>query len=126
MVTGSCDNKVCVWHWVEGTPDSQWVSEKVKEQPHKDWVRDVAFAPNTALPYNLFASASEDRSVYIWKQKDNYWESTLLRTFEAPVWRVSWSVTGTVLAVSTGDHKVSLWKQGVDETWIQISNIADN
>lgn len=76
----------------------------------------------------MFASCSEDRSVYIWKQRERYsgpWEPTLLRTFEAPVWRVSWSVTGTVLAVSTGDHKVTLWKQSVDESWVQISSLAD-
>lgn len=93
-----------------------------------DWVRDVAWAPNSALPYGILASCSEDKSVYIWKQKDGAsgpWEPTLLRIFEAPVWRLSWSLTGTVLAVSTGDHRVSLWKQSVDETWVQISSLAD-
>jgi WD40 repeat protein len=94
-----------------------------------DWVRDVAFAPNNALPYCLFASCSEDRSVYIWRQKDRIsgpWEPMLLKMFEAPVWRLSWSVTGTVLAVSCGDHKVTLWKQSVDESWVQISNVGEN
>ena len=33
-----------------------------------DWVRDVAWAPNTAVPFNIVASCSEDRSVIIWKQ----------------------------------------------------------
>ncbi len=85
-------------------------------------MRDVAWAPNSGMPFNIIASCSEDKSVYIWKQNLNSaWEPKLLRTFDAPVWRVSWSVTGNVLAVSTGDHKVSLWKQSVDESWIQIS-----
>ena len=92
-----------------------------------DWVRDVAWAPNTAMPYNIIASCSEDRSVYIWKQteKNGFWIPTLMKAFDAPVWRVSWSVTGNVLAVSTGDHKVTLWKQAVTEEWTQISSVED-
>ena len=92
-----------------------------------DWVRDVAWAPNTALPFNIIASCSEDRCVFIWKQTeaDGPWVPSLMRTFDAPVWRVSWSVTGNVLAVSTGDHKVTLWKQSLDETWMQVYSVDD-
>jgi protein transport protein SEC13 len=59
-------------------------------------------------------------------EKSGTWVPTLMKKFEAPVWRVSWSVTGNVLAVSTGDHKVTLWKQSVDEVWAQISSVDDN
>ncbi len=99
------------------------------EIAYSDWVRDVAWAPNSALPYNMFASCSEDRTVKIWMQKEKTqgdWDARDLAKFEAPVWRLSWSVTGTVLAVSTGDHRVSLWKQSVDESWIEISTLADS
>lgn len=61
----------------------------------------------------------------IWQQQKDGWTAKLLNSFSAPVWRLSWSVTGTVLAVSTGDHKVSLWKQSVDESWIEISNLTE-
>ncbi len=37
-----------------------------------------------------------------------------MNTFDAPVWRVSWSVTGNMLAVSSGDGDVTLWKQNID------------
>ncbi len=37
-----------------------------------------------------------------------------MNTFDAPVWRVSWSVTGNMLAVSSGDGEVTLWKQNID------------
>ena len=33
--------------------------------------------------------------------------------FPDAVWRVSWSLAGNILAVSCGDGKVSLWKEGV-------------
>jgi WD40 repeat protein len=45
----------------------------------------------------------------------------LLKQFDAPVWRVCWSATGHVLAVSSGDSTVTLWKEGlVDGTWIPM------
>ncbi len=76
------------------------------------------------MPYNIIATCSEDRNVIIWKQTkpNEKWTTTVMKTFDAPVWRLSWSVTGNVLAVSTGDHKVSLWKQSVDEKWIHIAS----
>ena len=149
IVTGSCDNSVRIWAY--NMQLNKWQEESKQTSPHKgfirilflhiqptfslshfshdalDWVRDVAWAPNTAMPYNIIASCSEDRSVYIWKQteKNGMWTSILMNTFDAPVWRVSWSVTGNVLAVSTGDHKVTLWKQSVTEEWAQISSVED-
>eukprot|EP01032_Pedospumella_encystans_P021406 gene21406-24282_t len=134
LVTGSCDNVVRVWKRTEnsapgggGTAGAGGWAEESRScsSPHADWVRDVAFAPSSSLPYSMFASGSEDKTVYVWRQSEHGWEPSLLRQFEAPVWRVSWSVTGNVLAVSTGDHKVSLWKQSVDETWVQISALEE-
>ena len=64
----------------------------------------------------------------IWKQAEanEPWTYSIMKVFDYPVWRVSWSITGNVLAVSTGDHKVTLWKQAVDETWMQISQVDEN
>lgn len=151
LVTGSCDNVVRIWRSVG--LDGPWEEESKLTNPHSDWVRDVAWAPNTAMPFNTIASCSEDRTLVIWKQTPSgssssgrvgvagagggsgvaggggvglgLWEPQVVKTFDAPVWRVSWSVTGNVLAVSTGDHKVTLWKQSVDETWTQISAIGE-
>ena len=49
----------------------------------------------------------------------------LREPFDAPVWRVSWSITGNLLAVSSGDHKVSLWKQALSGQWDQVSDVND-
>lgn len=129
FVTGSCDNTVRIWKCIGGGTDGQFVEElKEGNIAHSDWVRDVAWAPTAAMPYNIIASCSEDRNVFIWKQTsaDGPWIATIMKTFDAPVWRVSWSITGNVLAVSTGDHKVSLFKQSVDESWMQISTIDEH
>jgi protein transport protein SEC13 len=95
---------------------------------HKDWVRDVAWAPSVGLPYNLLASCSEDGSVCIWSQEaeNEKWKKEELPNFKAPVWRVAWSVTGSLLAVSAGDSDVTLWKESLDEKkWVKISEVKD-
>jgi protein transport protein SEC13 len=33
--------------------------------------------------------------------------------FDTVLWRVSWSLSGNILAVSGGDNKVSLWKENL-------------
>lgn len=135
LVTASCDNQVKIWRRkkvmsVTGEVEWKWCKEEVNIRegftPHTDWVRDVAWAPNTAMPYNIIASCSEDETVCIWKQtaKDKPWEVTkMTKNFGAPVWRLSWSVTGNVLAVATGDQQVTLWKQSVGEEWVTISSL---
>ena len=122
LVTGSCDNVVRFWRYSAESND--WEKEGTDNTPHTDWVRDVAWAPNTAMPYNIVASCSEDKSVHIWSENEaGHWSCQLMNTFDAPVWRTSWSVTGNVLAVSTGDHQVTLWKQSVDEKWVQMGDV---
>jgi len=131
LVTASCDNKVRIWQCKSssGAAGAAWTWEEEvmnDADQHSDWVRDVAWAPNTAMPYDIIASCSEDNKVLIWTQnRDKKWTAKAMPEFGAPVWRVSWSITGNVLAVSTGDHKVSLWKQCVDESWTKISSIDE-
>ena len=49
------------------------------------------------------------------------WSDTLLHDFKVPVWRLSWSVMGNVLAVSDANNLVTVWKESVDGRWDQIS-----
>jgi protein transport protein SEC13 len=55
-----------------------------------------------------------------WEKKtlgDNY-------IFEDVVWRVSWSVSGALLAVSSGDNKVTLWKENLEGVFEQVGEVA--
>jgi protein transport protein SEC13 len=108
--------------WTEDT-----ASPVSKDITHNDWVRDVAWAPSILPNVNVVASCSEDRTVLIWTQngRNEEWKATLLNTFDSPVWRVSWSVTGHMLAVSSGDNDVTLWKAGIDGTWTQMESVED-
>ena len=135
LVTGSCDKNVRVWELGE---DNEWSHAAEQPQPsgeplHTDWVRDVAWAPSP-LPVNTIASAGEDKKVYIFTQdpQTKQWSAPpkcLGDGFDAPVWRVSWSVAGNVLAVSSGDHAVSLWKEELKPggaQWVKISDVAED
>ena len=69
------------------------------------------------------ASCGQDNKVFIWTQNEpgGEWNKTLLNDFGAPVWRLSWSVMGNVLAVSDANNMVTVWKESVDGRWNQIS-----
>jgi protein transport protein SEC13 len=72
------------------------------------------------LSKSYIASASQDKTVIIWTQEGNGpWQKKLLQTDKFPdvLWRVSWSLSGNVLAVSGGDNKVTLWKENLKGDW---------
>jgi protein transport protein SEC13 len=130
LVTAGCDNQIRFWS--KSDSDSKWTLDSspidTSSVQHSDWVRDVAWCPCILPNINIVASCSEDRTVIIWTQKGGMgqeWKPFLLKTFEEPVWRVSWSVTGNILAVSSGDNSVSLWKQTVDEKWVQVQSMEE-
>ncbi|KAK8084930.1 protein transporter sec-13 [Apiospora hydei] len=116
FVTGGCDNVLKIWTWDQATQGYKQESEPLTG--HTDWVRDVAWSP-TVLQKSYIASASEDKTVRIWTSDSNsqgQWACKVLN-FDAVVWRVSWSLSGNVLAVSGGDNKVSLWKENLRGEW---------
>ncbi|KAF7878940.1 hypothetical protein EAF04_000143 [Stromatinia cepivora] len=124
FVTGGSDNLLRIWGW-----DQASLSYKVEGAPlqgHGDWVRDVAWSP-TVLQKSYIASASQDKTVRIWTSSaanPGQWESKVLQ-FEREVWRVSWSLSGNVLAVSGGDNKVSLWKENLRGEWECVKEIEE-
>eukprot|EP00208_Stichococcus_sp_RCC1054_P002041 CAMPEP_0206143770 /NCGR_PEP_ID=MMETSP1473-20131121/21740_1 /ASSEMBLY_ACC=CAM_ASM_001109 /TAXON_ID=1461547 /ORGANISM="Stichococcus sp, Strain RCC1054" /LENGTH=300 /DNA_ID=CAMNT_0053539321 /DNA_START=217 /DNA_END=1119 /DNA_ORIENTATION=+ len=118
FVSGGADNLVKVWFFNDA--GRRWEQEPHVLSGHSDWVRDVAWAPNLGLPLNTIASGSQDGTVMIWNEKpDGQWQAQLLHDFQAPVWRISWSVTGGLLSVSDAKASVSVWKQS-DGKWQQV------
>ncbi|KJE89028.1 protein transporter SEC13 [Capsaspora owczarzaki ATCC 30864] len=122
LVTGGCDSNVKIWQLRDG----KWILEGNLPQAHTDWVRDVCWAPNIGLPVNVVASCGQDKRVVICTEsREGEWKSKELPVFPDVVWRVSWSVTGDILAVSGGDGKASLWKEDLDGNWACISEMDD-
>ncbi|MCJ1286236.1 GTPase-activating protein S13 [Xylographa opegraphella] len=110
IVSGGSDCLVKIWDWNNTLTG------------HSDWVRDVSWSP-TILAKSYIASAAQDKSVRIWTSSPTSdpshpveWTSTVL-DFDAVLWRVSWSLSGNVLAVSGADNKVSLWKENLAGEW---------
>lgn len=124
FVTGGSDNVLKIWAF-----DPAAGTYKQEREPltgHTDWVRDVAWSP-TVLHKSYIASASQDKTVRIWTSEPSaagQWESKVLN-FEAPVWRVSWSLSGNVLAVSSADNKVTLWKENLRGEWETFKSIEE-
>ncbi|TIB61138.1 hypothetical protein E3P78_02865 [Wallemia ichthyophaga] len=113
LVTGGCDSLVKIWSF-------KWWQCDESIGAHTDWVRDVAWSPNVGLSKQYLASASQDRSVFIHTQDTprSPWTSTKLNhDFKDTVWRLSWSLSGNVLAASAGDGQVTLWKENLENVF---------
>jgi len=123
FVSGGCDNLVKIWKETENA----WKLEETLEY-HTDWVRDVAWAANIGLPASTIASCSQDGTVAVWNQDapNAPWTKKILPKFPDVVWRVSWSITGNILAVAGGDNKVTLWKEAADGEWKCISSVEES
>ncbi|OCK80254.1 Sec13 protein-like protein [Lepidopterella palustris CBS 459.81] len=123
FTTGGSDCQVRIW---EFNPETSTYNTLTTLSGHTDWVRDVAWSP-TILSRSYIASASQDKTVRIWTSTNpdlREWKSTVLNV-EAVAWRVSWSLSGNVLAVSTGDNRVSLWKERLSGGWECVKTIEE-
>lgn len=124
FVTGGCDNVLKVWTF--DAASQTYNQEREPLSGHTDWVRDVAWSP-TLLQKSYIASASQDKTVRIWTSDSGtrgQWACKVLN-FDAPVWRVSWSLSGNVLAVSGADNKVTLWKENLSGEWERVKSIEE-
>ena len=135
LATCGCDNLIKLWRFDE--QNGGWSAEGAPLAAHSEWVRDVAFAPRLASPNPstststsssfspVLASAGQDGKVFAWSEnkETGTWQPTLVNDFGSgqPVWRVSWSTAGGVLAVSDSRGAVSLWKESVDGQWEEVS-----
>ncbi|KNE63681.1 hypothetical protein AMAG_08777 [Allomyces macrogynus ATCC 38327] len=124
FASAGCDNLIKLWQF---SPETKTYEPVATLDAHTDWVRDVAFAPNVGIPAQYLASCSQDKTVYIWTQTSPVagFEKKKLHTFADVVWRVSWSLAGDVLAVSSGDNKVTLWRENVEGEWECISTLEE-
>lgn len=126
VVTGSINSSVQIWQFA--TQENKWTLADDALVGHEDWVRDVAWAPNVGIPANIIASGSDDHTVRVWSQDETTedWKMHVIHTFRSPVYRISWSLTGTVLSVAVGDDEVTFWKQLSASEWVQLSSVSEH
>ncbi|KAI9908001.1 hypothetical protein PsorP6_004144 [Peronosclerospora sorghi] len=132
VTTGSCNHAVTIWQLVSvpqenGSAGSNYWKIENTLYGHNDWVRDVSWAPNVGIPANVIASGSDDHTVRVWTQDEinGEWTRHIVHTFHAPVYRISWSLTGSVLSVAAGDDEITFWKQQKNHKWTQMSSVTD-
>jgi WD40 repeat protein len=122
MLCVAAERDVRVWEY--NSSSRRWVVATVLDG-HGDLVHDVSWAPNLGRAYHLVATACKDGMVRIYRlgyhKATATYQPTLVAKLSqhggAEVWRVSWNVSGTILA-STGDDGVSrLWKADFNGTW---------
>lgn len=89
-----------------------------------DPVHDLAFAPNCGRSYHVLAVASKDVSIFNLKPisdpTGNRLDVTVAAQFNdhyCTVWRVTWNVTGTMLATSGDDGYLRMWRMNYQKGW---------
>lgn len=124
FVTGGSDNLLKIWVYDPAT--NTYKQEREPLAGHTDWVRDVAWSP-TVLQKSYIASASQDKTVRIWTSdatNPQQWNVKVLQ-FETAVWRVSWSLSGNVLAVTGADNQITLWKENLRGEWECVKTMEE-
>ncbi|KAG8195391.1 hypothetical protein JTE90_001405 [Oedothorax gibbosus] len=111
---------------------------RIETLPIKDPIHDIAFAPNLGRSYNLLAVATKNLQIYIVRpvpvqvdqsgvqEATSKYEIRLAGQFDnhnSQVWRVSWNITGTILASSGDDGCVRLWKATHNDKWKCIATL---
>lgn len=106
-------------------PNPQAFDKAYAGSGHSGWIRDVAWAPSSVGGHKI-ATCGEDKSVMIWQQKSagGVWTCKVLPVSSHVVWRVSWSVDGSVLATTAADGATCMYKEGVDGEWKQTQTLA--
>jgi protein transport protein SEC13 len=96
----------------------------VSELEGKDWIRDVAFEPTTGA---LLAAVSQDKVLRVMKVNPESgidMSSIATTNLDDVGWRASWSPQGAVVAVTTADNKVTLYRQSQDTStasWLAVN-----
>ncbi|OII75142.1 hypothetical protein cand_004080 [Cryptosporidium andersoni] len=127
LVSGGCDNQIRIWKQDPQTGELADIGHTL-DVAHTEWVRDVAWRPCVGLLTDTIVSCGDDKTAVIWTQDADVqgWRSMQILNFNSPVWRVSWSVTGTILAISSGEDIVTLFKENSDGHWEVLTNISNH
>lgn len=127
LVTGGCDKHIRIWRYDQNSAE---VEEEDDLQDHAGWVRDVSWSPNVGAPHQTIASCSQNGEVFIWRSMEgSKWKLQRVSTgHQDVVWRVSWSITGNILAVTSGANRVTLYKESMEQEgeWNSVSVVDDS
>jgi len=135
LISCGCDDELKIWNFREDEINGGWRASQMpapvlKDMRYSSWYRDVAWAPSIGLSSSTIACCTQNGEVLVWTQAadSDAWSCVELPRPQAdagaaagadpvpadPVWRVSWSITGNILAVAAGESSVTLYKEELD------------
>jgi len=130
-VTGAPTGKVFVYEYSDSS--RRWLKVETFSTI-TDPVHDIAFAPNIGRSYHVLAVATKDLRIITLKPLTDQTAAGGGTRFDirqagqfddhgATVWRVSWNITGTILASSGDDGQIKLWKANYMDNWKCVSTL---
>jgi len=127
LVVGGYSKNAQIWVCDAG---GRWVKE-LSLGEHDGPVHDVAWAPGMGRSYHLIASCDRTNKFRIHKiERENGTDPSRILTTEelhteSKVWRVAWNATGTVLATSSDDGALDLWRCDFDGKWQKVQSLQN-
>mmetsp|Transcript_24116 Transcript_24116/g.33064 ORF Transcript_24116/g.33064 Transcript_24116/m.33064 type:complete len:335 (-) Transcript_24116:88-1092(-) len=111
--------------------DKNHLKEECVLGEHHNPIHDIAWAPSMGRSYHLIATASREPTFQIHKLKkreDGSLEYVSPAQYlqcpnQSDVCRVAWNATGTVLATSSEDETICLWRRNFAGDWINFQTI---
>eukprot|EP01059_Diplonema_ambulator_P035289 TRINITY_DN8245_c0_g1_i3.p1 TRINITY_DN8245_c0_g1~~TRINITY_DN8245_c0_g1_i3.p1 ORF type:complete len:312 (+),score=82.73 TRINITY_DN8245_c0_g1_i3:44-979(+) len=126
FVTGGCDGQLRIWSF--NNHAMKWETAAMLSEHSRNGVvaiRDVQWASNCGLPFDYIASCADDKCVLVWRQEmpDKAWKHRVAYDSDVTPCRLSWSLAGTILAVSFEDQTVKLLKEDTAGDWKVTSDV---
>ena len=121
LATGGCDNCVAIWK----CENEAWMADgQPLPAAHTDWVRVVAWQPDGS---SVVASGSWDKTVIVWVQEieGQPWRQRCKIQAADKVEGLSWSVTGSILAISSGDSETILYKESINGKYEEVGKVNE-
>ena len=77
--------------------------------------------------HEMIASCSEDQTCRVWVSEGNkkQWVQRQEISMNAPLWKVSWSPVGNMLAISSGDNEVRIMSETASGEWVQVQMVSE-
>ena len=131
IVTGDSSGNVNLYRYSESNKNwGLYMKLDGHFNPRKG-VLDVAWSPDVGRSYHLISSCGRDGVLRVHSLKKNsdgqngslQLESSQKLDTSMETWRVSWNVTGTVLASSGDSGVVKLWKSNFKQEWQCVSDV---
>ena len=137
LAVGMTDGAIYIWACNE---DGGWARAHVVEPIHRGCINDMNYAPDVGRSYGLLATASDDKSVRLWKLRRKVpretgagaparggtavavreaLEASVLQELahDSIVWRCVWCAAGSMIACSVDEGAVHIYKQDEQGVW---------